>query len=289
MSRINPLIALVAVALTFTIARTGNAQQTTVGAGMHNVGDGYFEGGGVGFSARGPNWFFNNGGGGAIPPFGGFNPAAGASLGFGFAGPGFSGGFNINAAQGSSRGMSSTAGSITVPNGGTGFIGDVIQQPFVTSVVPVVGGFADSAAPHFGMMTQPAMAPGSTLLDERLSRLRETGGTSPPSAGATANNATAAQLPADDPQVAKLASAQSSSAGRPAVGIAALRQQQSKEDAALAEEIQSLLDRGHEAQQAGKTGVARIYFEQASRKATGAQKDEALSAIRALGGSTGSR
>ena len=68
--------------------------------------------------------------------------------------------------------MSSTAGSITVPNGGTGSIADVTQVPFVTGVVPVVGGFADSAAPHFGLMGMPAAGSGSTMLDERLARLR---------------------------------------------------------------------------------------------------------------------
>ncbi len=171
--------------------------------------------------------------------------------------------------------MSSTASSITVPNGGTGFIGDVIQQPFVTGVVPVVGGFADSAAPHFGMMGQAPIAPGSTLFDERLARLRETGGAGPTSANTIASNTSSAakliSTPADDPYAARLASAQTSSAGRAASGIAAIREQQAKEDAALAKEVQSLLDRGYEAQKAGKTGVARIYFEQASRKATGAK------------------
>src|SRR5689334_22028064 len=110
-------------------ALTALAQQTTVGTGMNNVGDGFFEGVGVGFSARGPNWFFNNGGG-ANPPVGGFNPNAGATLGFGFQGPGFSGSMNIGAAQGSTRGMSSTAGSVTVPNGGMGSISDLTLVPF---------------------------------------------------------------------------------------------------------------------------------------------------------------
>jgi hypothetical protein len=269
------------------------AQQTTVGTGMNNVGDGFFEGVGVGFSARGPNWFFNNGGGGAIPPVGGFNPNAGATLGFGFQGPGFSGSMNIGAAQGSTRGMSSTAGSVTVPNGGMGSISDLTLVPFVTSVVPVVGGAVDQSIPHFGMIAPANTGSRSSLFDERIARL--SGGEKPtpisssssstgdaPGSGRM-NSSSSSADPAKDPQTQLLATAQQSSAGQSGGGsIAEIRRKQAAEDAKLNQEIQSLFDQARAAKAAGKTGVAKIYYEQAARKATGAQKEEALAAIRAL-------
>jgi hypothetical protein len=275
-------------------ALPARAQQTTVGTAMNNVGDSFFEGIGVGFNARGPNWFFTNGGsGGAIPQFGGFDPNAGATLGFGFRGPGFSGSMNIGAAQGSTRGMSSTAGSVTVPNGGMGSISDLTLVPFVTSVVPVVGGAVDQSIPHFGMIGPSNSIPKSSLFDERIARLKGGETPTPISSGSSSNGGAASggqsnssissADTAKDPQTQLLASAQQSSAGQSGGGsIAEIRRKQAAEDAKLNQEIQSLFDQARAAKAAGKTGVAKIYYEQAARRATGAQKEEALAAIRAL-------
>ena len=83
--------------------------------------------------------------------------------------------------------------------------------------------------------------------------------------------------------------AKQSSAATPAVSIAAIRQQQSDEEAAAAREVQSLLDQGRAAQVAGKTSVARTYYQQADRRASGAQKQQIQEALHSLGDSTASR
>jgi hypothetical protein len=290
--------ALCAIVLTISFcAPSAFAQQTTVGTGMTNVGDSFFEGFNVGLAARGPNWFFTNGGsGGATPQFGGFDPNAGATLGFGFRGPGFNGSLNIGAAQGSTRGMSSTAGSVTVPNGGMGSISDVSLVPFVTGVVPIVGGAVDQSIPHFGMIGPPNNVPRTSLFDERIARLKDgetprpiysssssTGAAGGSEAGEKQSGAIPSLPDPKDQQAQRLASAQQSSAGQSGGGsIAEIRRKQAAEDAKLSQEIQTLFDQASAAKAAGKTGVAKIYYEQAARKATGERKEEALAAIRAL-------
>src|SRR5262245_43569065 len=233
------------------------AQQATIGTPMRGISDGFFENVGVGFAARGPNLFFSNGGP-VTPPFGGFDPGAGASLGFGFSGPGFNGAFNIVAGQGSSRSISSVSPSVTVMNGGQGFIADVTQQPFVIGVVPVVGGgFAGAVGGTFGPIGAPIITQGPTVLDERLARLRDAGRLSasgsssrepPPDMGQPAKP--------DDAVARRLALATESSAGRWAASIATIRKQHAAEDELQSREAQSFFDRGREAQKAGKLQFA---------------------------------
>jgi len=79
---------------------------------------------------RGNGWFANFPGPPPAPPFGGFDPNAGAQ--FGFAGP--NGFLNFTAGQGANTTFTSQAPSVTVMNGQTGFFSDTIQRPFVTSL-----------------------------------------------------------------------------------------------------------------------------------------------------------
>ena len=53
------------------------------------------------------------------------------------------------------------------------------------------------------------------------------------------------------------------------------------EDAAQ-HQAEALTARAVEAEQAGKTSVARLYYEQAARRLTGAQREELLARARAL-------
>ena len=100
---------------------------------------------------------FNQGGfGGALPPFGGFDPASGARVGFGTvggSGPNFSLGLSL--AKGSTRTATTQAPSIVIPNGGFGGFSSGQFSPFVTSVSPVVFGN--------GRMLPPAYSPSRTL------------------------------------------------------------------------------------------------------------------------------
>lgn len=145
-----------------------NAQIINTTTPFVSTGDRYFENFGVGFGfgipgGRGPgsrvvglgpngqlrpNIAFqqNNR---AIPPFGGFNPGAGASIGFGRRGAG-GGGFNLglSLAKGNTRVLSSQAPSITTMNGASGSIFNGSTRPFVVGNIPVVG-----SGPGFGAPT----------------------------------------------------------------------------------------------------------------------------------------
>jgi hypothetical protein len=165
-------LAVFALAVFGPTARNGFGQhgfgpQVNIGVNHHNVGFSYFEsiGTNFGFSfpghlnakghgivGLGPTGQFTpdggiyfgqfgggGGGGGVIPPFGGFDPNAGLRTGWAVRGP--NGGFNfgLNASQGSSTTLGGDSMSITVPNGGSGFIGNELFRPFVTGIIPVVG------------------------------------------------------------------------------------------------------------------------------------------------------
>jgi hypothetical protein len=235
------------------------AQQTTVTTPMQGVSDGFFE-----------------------------NISGGAGLGFGFKFPGGSGFVNAGAAQGSSRSVSSVAPSVTVMNGGQGFFADVTQQPFVLGVVPVVGGFSPMIGAQYGLDQSNAAPPakGSTVLDERLSRIRESGGFKFTPGGYSATDEAKharEDRAANDVAGAKSAIGARSSAEQPASSIAQIRQQQNETDEAAAREVHDLLEQGQKAQTAGKPGVARIYYQQALKRATGDLKDEVQAALRSLG------
>ena len=137
--------------------------QSNNGSFFENFGVGFgfsFPGGGgngsrvVGLGPQGllPNVGFQRGGGGAIPPFGGFNPNGAARFGFGNQnanGGGFSLGLTL--AQGSNRQSSTTAPSLTTQNGFGGSLSSGSIRPFVNGVVPVVGngGFGPDATPVY--------------------------------------------------------------------------------------------------------------------------------------------
>ena len=156
--------AIVAVVTCCLIASPAVAQQIFVETPSTNVSDSFFENLGVdfGFSLGGgdPNGtgsrvvglnpfgqplgqivFSQGGANSAIPPFGGFDPNAGAQTGFAVLngnGGGFGLGLNLN--QGSTRTLTSTTPGVTVQNGFGGSIFNGSVSPFVTGVVPVVGG-----------------------------------------------------------------------------------------------------------------------------------------------------
>jgi hypothetical protein len=153
-------------ASTLVAAACGEArgQYSAIAAPFNNVGESYYENIGISWGASGPNWFFNNGGlGAAVPPFGGHDPGADANFGF----AGRSGNtnffFNLRAGQGSSRTFTSETPSIVVPNGGTGTLFHGQVRPFVTGIVPVVGGYPTGFAPRPSVVSP---------LAERLSRLQ---------------------------------------------------------------------------------------------------------------------
>ncbi len=283
----------------------------TLGAPFQSGSDGFFENVGVnlGFNIPGGSMtggssvvgltsqgalnpgginFGQGGAGAALPPFGGFTPGSGSGFGFTINTGRGSASFNITADQGSSRSLVSQSGSLTLMNGGTGSISATSLRPFVTSVTPVVGGFAGAAQPQFMMpgFARPVSDFGTSALGERLERL---GGATGPRGGGGAANASAvapvgsdAALAPADPISRDLVASRESSAGRPTAGVAEIRAQQAAEDQAAVAELRKILAQADEAMSLGKPNVAKIYYQQLARRATGPLKQQALDGLKAI-------
>ena len=123
-----------------TACGSANAQQNVnIQTPYQTMNDSFYEyiGTSWGFAQSGRNggFFFNNGGFGPPPPFGGYD---GSGSTFGFGGKGFR--FNMIAAQGSSRSYTATAPSVTMIPGTYGSVQQMGFRPFVTGIVPIVGG-----------------------------------------------------------------------------------------------------------------------------------------------------
>jgi hypothetical protein len=278
----------------------------TIGTPLHQTNNGFFEQIGGNFNAQGQNWFFHENLGGA-PAFGGATPGAGLNTGFGFQFPGGSGSFNLFAGQGSTSSMTSVAPSVTVMNGATGAVFSGSQTPFVIGVIPVVG-----------ERSLPPPAPWSgNPLQERLSRMREAGAASAgiregsPAQRALAErqaqNAEQAGQQAGAGQRARsspkanaeaVASAQFGGGDSGGAGSGAARQSapasvaelkamraaaEAATESAEQREAERLAARAGEAEAAGKPAVARIYYQQAARRATGPLKEEWAARATALG------
>ena len=89
----------------------------------------------------------------AVPQFGGFDAAAGASLGFAILSD-IEAYFFINAAQGDKRTNVLQAPKVTLFNGQQAFVSDTSQTPFVISVIPVVGDFAAAQQPVIVVLSE---------------------------------------------------------------------------------------------------------------------------------------
>lgn len=97
--------------------------------------------------------FTQNSYGLAIPQFGGFDAAAGASMGFAILSD-IEAYFFMNAAQGDKRTNVLQAPKVTLFNGQQAFVSDTSQSPFVISVIPVVGDFAAAQQPVIVVLSE---------------------------------------------------------------------------------------------------------------------------------------
>ncbi len=283
---------------------SSRAQQVQLTAPYHNLNDSFYEnfGSGFGLSNRGRNWFFNTGpASSAVPPFGGYDPGADASFGFGgVTGGGTRFGFDWLGSQGSSRSHVMEAPTIVVPNGGTGSLFSGSIRPFVTGVVPVVGN--TSMGPMVPLLTpQTAVSP----LRERLERLRQqeaSASAQAPQADRPGQGLPVAQ-PGNDDQLrddaplvlgggqAEAGAAPNGNAGGSPVdstanhgdiSVAEIRRRQAMEDAAREQEILVKIEKARGYEDAGKPGVAKIYYQQAATEANGELKQKLLAKIRSL-------
>jgi hypothetical protein len=64
--------------------------------------------------------------------------------------------------------------------------------------------------------------------------------------------------------------------------LADIRRQQAADDAAAAEEIKRIIQRAHDYEAAGKPGLAKIQYQTAAHRATGALKQQALAELQRL-------
>ncbi|MEM7473858.1 MAG: hypothetical protein AAF483_02640, partial [Planctomycetota bacterium] len=91
--------------------------------------------------------------GSSVPAFGGFDAAAGASLGFAILSD-LEMFFFMNAAQGDQRTNVLQAPRVTMFDGQQASINDTVQRPFVTSLTPVVGDFAVAQQPVIVILSE---------------------------------------------------------------------------------------------------------------------------------------
>jgi general secretion pathway protein D len=89
----------------------------------------------------------------ATPQFGGYDPAAGAQMGFAILSD-IEAFFFIEAAQGDKRSNVLQAPKVTLFNGQQAFVSDTSQSPFVISVIPVVGDFAAAQQPVIVVLSE---------------------------------------------------------------------------------------------------------------------------------------
>jgi hypothetical protein len=308
---------LAALGLLWLAASAAPAQQVTVTTPFHSVNDGFFEQFGThwGFNYKGLNFSFG-GPNMAVPQFGMFDPNAGIRGGWSVQGSDYSGFFNFAAGQGFRQSLVTQAPSVTLTNGYPGYFGDVSQSPFVVGLIPIVGGLADTfpigpwpcyttGCPPYLMGPQlQAMPQGNPRVQAMLRQPAEGnrgftddpsdpllaglpgGGPAPPRGagwqvhdGLDLGGGAALDV---DPSVQKLAAAQSSSAGRAVPSVAEAQRLRQLEEAARSDEVRVLYERGLTAEEGGKPGVAKIYYNMALKSATGEFRDQILARLKAL-------
>jgi len=308
---------LAALGLLWLAASAAPAQQVTVTTPFNSVNDSFFEQFGThwGFNYKGLNFSFR-GPNMAAPQFGMFDPNTGIRGGWSVQGSDHSGFFNFAAGQGSRQSLVSQAPSVTLTNGYPGYFGDVSQSPFVVGLIPVVGGLSDTfpigpwpcyttgCPPYLMAPLVQAMPQGNPRVqamlrqaaagnrgvgddpsDPLLAGLPGGGPTRPRGAGRQADDgldlggAAAVDV---DPGLRGLAAAQSSSAGRTVPSVAEAQRLHQLEQASQNNDASVLYERGLTAEESGKPGVAKIYYNMALKSATGEFRDQILARLNAL-------
>ncbi len=216
-------------------------QQVQVQTPLQGGTTGFYEQTGVSWNFRRGNFYAEWPGGNVSPPFGGPDPGALAQLGGQFRGPGGGqGSFRITAGQGSTTTNSLAGSTLTLPNGGFGFVNSIQISPFVTGIVPVVNdGFV-----------VPTMSP----VQERIARLALEG--MPPEP----------QPPRKRYDESAAAAMPESSATQADIGLRDIEQSLAREDLRRRSELLSILEKARRLEES-KPAVARYYYQLARRRA----------------------
>lgn len=270
---IRRILLIMFVALWVSQMQTAVAQQVYVSTPLVNVNDSFYEWFGIDWgyraSGRNGNFFFNRGSSlGTRPPFGGYDPAAAARLGF--ASNGFF--FNLTAAQGSNRTITSTTPSVNLYNGAIGSVRDVQMRPFVTGLIPVVGSHSGYRVPAPTLISP---------LKERLARLRDEqtrqANQPPPAAVTPADDGAAladlvlgpAKKPSAGLELVSHSGNSDSTAERGDISVAEIRRRQEIDAQEQADELSRLIEEAKGAEAIGRFGAARVRYRQAAARATG--------------------
>ena len=188
------------------------------------------------------------------------------------------GGFRIQADQGGNRSFAGQSVSLTVPNGGTGFIFSGSVRPFVIGFIPVVGG---GGAGVVSSLPLPYMVPETTAISpvrQALDQIQS--GAAPPLVldGSSTLGPDALQREKMD----RAPVGQTSTAERGDISVAEIRRQHARQDQKQERVVSSLLKQAREAKAKGKPNVAKIYYQMAARRARGDRKSEILDRMRSL-------
>ncbi len=297
------LIALVALVV------PAQAQQVSVATPFHSGGDSFFESNSINWSGqynfldsssnhayRGQGITFSYGGGAlARPQFGSPDPSAGLSTAFALLGKNGQINFNLNFSQGYKQSLVTQTPSVTLMNGQTGYVSDTSQTPFVISVVPVVGAFPTTTPQELqeisGLEPSGIDPRVQALLqvhaDAQAQAARAEAGGPPlpqqpqPNKLAPRQNAKPAPDPlpaAPEPAAAasqRLDAAQESTAGRPAPSVAEARRLHQQELAKGNGEMEAVMERARALEEDGKPNVAKIYYQQVAKHASGELQQQA--------------
>jgi hypothetical protein len=240
----------------------------------------------------------------ALPQFGGHDASTDATFGFGIAGSKFSPRFRFALGQGSNRSHVMQAPTVVMHDGQTGFVSDTSQRPFVTSVIPVVGAGLPMMPPS------PPISPVQQAL-ARMEAEKKLGQQRQPRAEAEIPREQIRVDPFGDPVVPREVdgplllgkdrpapasddeplilkgpseSGEADSAGEAEVEDAGdERPQQAQPDAAAQQEVHSCIEKARGYEEAGKLGIAKIYYQQAAARADGELKKKLLEKIQSLG------
>jgi hypothetical protein len=290
----------------------GHAQQVTTSTPFNSVNSSFNERMGVnfGFNIAGPRQLpgddsgpssvigitpfgmatpnnaiqFRQGGAGNVAPgFGGGDPAAATTAGIGFRGGNFSGNLGFSFGQGSSTSNVSQTPMVTSMNGQPAMFSDQIQQPFVTSVTPVVNQWITGPRnPYLSLPNNSASIQPFRPIYQRYARMKQQQQTMPKKKA----------VEEDTPRIARpqtfddrLRTAGSSTAGQAALSVAEIQRRHAAIDDARNREAQESFDRALAAEEAGKLGVAKIYYRMAAKDAVGELKQQAEERLRNVSGS----
>lgn len=221
-------------------------QMVTTQSPLQHQSSSFYEYSHVGWGVHNPHYFMNFNGGGALPPFGGYQPNAGLQGGLAVGNSHLNFGFG----QGASYTSTTTTPVLTTTNGFPGYLFIGTERPFVTGVTPVVGsGFA--SVPPMGPLAA-RVATGELRLDGGRIMPRTSDVTDLPQAPRGAD----AAMPV-------------------AAGEAARPMRPKREASSAVLSPAQYLERAITAEKEGRGGVARIYYQLAATNGDAVVKAEA--------------